>query len=235
MTRTFKRRINKAFDALEEGNFDYVVKEIDKLFDRKGLNLYETYWLWYMKSLLAEKIGDRTGQLASLNRTISGGAEVLSADIFSNILSTKFALEVDLGFYADALDTHDLIAGYPEYQGDREKISTLAASIEAFKYGDEYLVVDGKIYDRCKCGEKRGTWQYPLLRRKISFQSVTGALEKFELRCEWKHFTDKLAVGKTWEVPPSWGDCRLLVFDDIYSTFQVVESPDSGTDTANNM
>ncbi len=70
-----------------------------------------------------------------------------------------------------------------------------------------------------------GTWAKELRRHAFEFDTPKGNFSKFELRCDQKFFTAKVDEGRSWQVPPSWGDCMLLVFGDVGASFTLVELP----------
>lgn len=227
VTRKFSSKHKKILKLIDKNELDEAAERLDKLFDKKGINLFETAWLWLTKATIARKTGDKETELNSLCRAIGGGKDILSVKTYSGALSNKFVLEVDKKLYVDALDTYERISNYSEFTGNMKGIQATVDSINKFAKADTLLGVDGLITDECECDDERRYWNYQILRRKIGFRKIQGKLDNFELRCEWKHFVDKVDIGKAWEVPESWGDCQLVVFGEDNTKFQLVEYPES--------
>jgi len=78
-------------------------------------------------------------------------------------------------------------------------------------------------------------WGYKLLRREFAFDEINGKLERLELRCDWKHFSDEISQDVAWQIPESWGKCQLYVYGNIGTTFTFLEYPEEAEGQSNTL
>jgi len=66
-------------------------------------------------------------------------------------------------------------------------------------------------------------WAHPMLRRKFSFNAVSGAVKSFRLMCTGALMEGPVVPDRQWTIPPDAGSCKLLVFGSVGATFQLIE------------
>jgi len=91
-------------------------------------------------------------------------------------------------------------------------------------HGPKLLGTAGMIA-KTNDAEGQPHWAYSLLRREFSFSDINGIVDRLEIRCDWRRAIDTIDAERVWEVPKSWGSCRIFVFGDPGSTFQLIEHP----------
>ena len=138
-------------------------------------------------------------------------------------LKAKFALEAQLSRYADALETYERLKKIPHALDDALPIHRDAETLLALRNGKGYLGVDGRI--TWGADDQRPQWHYALLRRKFGFEQVQGTLGSVQVRCDRHLAVDEVTTDKAWQIPASWGDCRLIVRGEPGTTFKLIEYP----------
>ncbi|MCP5145741.1 MAG: hypothetical protein H6978_13110 [Gammaproteobacteria bacterium] len=74
---------------------------------------------------------------------------------------------------------------------------------------------------------EHGYWVHDLMRRSFTIEDVQGQLELLDVRCERRtgRFND-IPVGKTFNVPVSWGDCSVYIKGSPETTLSFYELSD---------
>ena len=67
--------------------------------------------------------------------------------------------------------------------------------------------------------------QLGIAMRPCQFEDAVGKPERFELRCDNRHYRTAFETAKKWRVPDSWGACSVFVFGEPGTTFKLVEFP----------
>ena len=225
-TSRFHRIHAKISGLLENGEIDRAKRLITETGNGR-LNLYEVARLWMLKAIVAGEEGDQRAQLAALKRAAAGGGDYVEDNLYPGLLRAILALQIRLGDYGTALGTSE---EYFAAGGDEEGLGPLAEAVEQIRAsaaGDAPILVEAAIGGAAACEDCRTSWHYRPLRRAFSIDGVNGAAERLEIRCDWHRYSDRVREGITWEIPKSWGDCRVIVTGEKGTRFNFYELPDA--------
>jgi len=220
---SFKAQYQDAIELLNQDKLEDARSAIDAMDEKFVTNLYERSRLWILRSLLQEKEGDDPGQLKSLQRAIAGGGEYVESRVHLGVLLKIFNLQMQFQHYADALETLESAEALHPNAELAAKIAHNKQEIEALKTSDRAVAVAGEIGAADEELGGSGIWWHTLLRRTAGIESVSGSLDRVELRCDWRRIKAMPEKDRAWRIPPEWGDCSIYVFGDPGSTFQLIE------------
>jgi TonB family protein len=221
--KRFKNQYKKANQLLEKGQLKEARSKIDEIEEKFVTNLYESSRLWILRSMLQEKEGDDLGQLKSLRRGVSGGGEYVEPNVYLTVLMKIFNLQMQFQHYAEALETLETLEGLDLGDDMAAKLAQFKNQIEGLRTTDQTVAVEGEIGEAREEHQGAGMWWHMLLRRTAGIETVSGSLERVELRCDWRRVKAKPEKGKAWRIPSEWGDCSIYVFGEPGSTFRLLE------------
>ncbi|WP_405226465.1 TonB family protein [Lentisalinibacter sediminis] len=222
--RSAHREISR---LLDEGRIDEAGSLIIETETDEALNAYEIARLWMLKAIVAGERGDESAQLAALKRTIASDGAWIEDELYHSLLRSVLALKIRLGRYGSALATYE---EYVEATGGDEGLGALrdvVARIRDAASGPAPLLVEASIGDGAACDECRSSWHYRPLRKAFTIADIQGVADELEIRCDWQRVTDTVRPGVQWNIPESWGDCRVIVTGEKGTRFSFYEMPEA--------
>lgn len=225
--RKYRRAHRRISRLLETGEIDEAEALIAETEQEDGLNAYEIARLWMLKAIVAGERGDESAQLAALKRTIASKGAWIEDELYPSLLRSVLALKIRLGRYGSALGTYE---DYVEATGSDEGLGALrevVGEIRAAAAGPAPLLVEANIGDGAACEECRSSWHYRPLRNAFTIADIEGAADELEIRCDWQRVTDTVREGVQWNIPASWGDCRVIVTGEKGTRFSFYEMPEA--------
>ncbi|RLA41136.1 MAG: hypothetical protein DRR06_16405 [Gammaproteobacteria bacterium] len=105
-------------------------------------------------------------------------------------------LELTQSKYSAALETYDVMKKFPNLMEENRQLVTAVTELHEQIQSGVSLSVRGEITE---FPGRKNAWGYKPLRRKLAFYDVSGELDEFDLRCDWKRFRDdasKKFLGK---------------------------------------
>jgi len=218
--KKFIRFYEKMQKRIETGDLDGAESTIDERMQRGWWNNSEYSMIWLLKSFIAQQRGDEPAQLAALYRTIRSEGDVIASSLQKNLLPVILGLELMLSKYSATIETYNEMQNFPELLDGREDLVAAVDNVINVTRSQSPLSTPAQITEN---SSGLGVWSYDPLRRRFSFDAVTGKLHRIELRCDWQRFADEINTGLKWTIPEAWGDCRLYVYGDTGSTFKFIE------------
>tara|TARA_Y100000296_G_scaffold59483_1_gene68682 strand:+ start:1595 stop:2731 length:1137 start_codon:yes stop_codon:yes gene_type:complete len=220
------RKFIKAYkdvDALfQAGDIDAADKALSELKEWDTLNRYENTWLLNMDWQIARSLENVERETRSLTRVLasngskSNGNMVFDEDYVAYALQRKTMLDSQRGLYADALSSFDSLSKMESQQARISQIAPLVERIKSVIESEQNLTVPVTI-------GKQGSWFHTLVRNQFAFNNVEGELDTVEVRCDTHREKFTVAENHIWRIPPSWGQCRVLVEGDSTTTFDLIE------------
>lgn len=140
----------------------------------------------------------------------------LEGQALIDALRYRFGLAIELGRYADALETRDRLAALDALAEDdptAAHVETISQALES----DAGIVVKGRV--------EKDPWQYVPLRRTFTFADIEGQVQSIELECDRRKAVLEYAPDAEWSIPQSWGACTMFVNARRNTTFSLIEFP----------
>ncbi len=224
VTRRFLNRYVGAVEALDAGDIENAELQIAELADIP-MSTYERARHSLLLARVAEAHGDIDAQLKHLRRVVASNGVWIDEELYPQLLYVILALEIQTARHSAALSTWERLS---ELDAPSLDLAPLAAAIEqinALVAGPQMLTVQASLDVDDDCEDCSADWLYYPLRRQFSFAQIDGTIEDLEIRCDWRRVVDDVADNKTWEIPESWGNCRILVTGAPGTSFLFVEKP----------
>lgn len=234
-TSNFMRRYRRIVTHLHNEENEDARKLADSAYQLGGWNLYESAMLWLMLGRVEGAEGNLAGKLEFYRRA-HGIAETIKLKKTAQIdlLEKIFTLEDHFGQSAGAMRTYAELQRFLGTSPMNELLEARSAEIRAKIDGDEAITAQATIYSACDCEEGQPLWYYKPARRTFSFANLSGNVQSFEARCDYKRVQGSVDVGTQWTLAPDWGSCRVFVFGDDGATFEFIEHPTDAEDGAPN-
>jgi TonB family protein len=116
-------------------------------------------------------------------------------------LSYRFAIEVQLGLAAEALDTFERLNELEPVPADDPTRQQINALREAINSG-AILPIQARV-------GSGDAWTYTPMRRTFAVGDVDGSLEEVGIECNRRTAVLPFQEDVEWTVPESWGECTL--------------------------
>ena len=216
--KRFVREYQKAEDALRTDNIVLAEQLITQMGEGKIWNSYEDTWFWMLRSELAKAQGQESFQLSSLRRAISSNksSQYVGDQYYIYLLHQKFILEIKASLFSDALQTFAQISQRPDNEKTLSVLEKYATQARQVLKNQDFIIVQGEVGND-------GGWWHTLGRNRFMFSDIAGTLDTVELRCDNKREKYTVAEFTEWNIPKSWGRCKIMVIGDTQANFNLVE------------
>ncbi len=224
VTPRFYRRYREANDALDAGDIAEAEREIAAL-SELAMSTYERARHSLLQARVAEMYGDADSQLIHLRRVVASNGFWIDEGLYPQLLYLVVALEIQTGRHSAALRSWERLSALDTDSLDLAPLAAAIDNINAHVAGPEMMFTQATLARDEGCEDCNADWLYDPLRRQIAFADIDGDIENLEIRCDWQRIVDDVADNKTWQIPESWGECRILVTGEPGTTFKLVEMP----------
>jgi TonB family protein len=215
-SKRFLKKYKQIANHIDENKLQEAEPLLKELQDSPKWNMYEVTCFWYLQAMYYAKSNLPKKQIEALVRIVGNGEKYLPNDYYLRVLREVFVLDINLQRLSYALEIFERI----------EKVDTdgkLVSELQPYKDKiEKYLQSDSPILVAAEV-EERGLWNHRLNRNQFSFAEVEGLVGQFDVRCDNKRSTFKVATGYTWNVPESWGQCTLFVYGEQGAHFTLLE------------
>lgn len=219
--RSFARRYKKYIEALKSKDAEKAQSTLDDLESKETLNHYENAYLDYARYLFAIEYGTDQEQHKFLNRallmsTINKDKFVaLPPDLEVSSLRDLFTLEVKLKHYAEAISAFDIwMEKYPDeiaepYKNAYQQVLAIKDAPGGYSYSG--------------ATNENGYWSGDLYKRGFYIDGQSNEINEIKLRCDRKYVFFAFEAGNQYQLPESWGDCRLEVLGAADIKFNITQ------------
>lgn len=219
---SFIKRYRKVQEAINANDLNTAEKLIKELHGSKQKNRYENAFKWSLDANLARLKGDDQRELNSLIQlvssavTFSSQSNVFNDDYMAYIYQRLFILNTNAGFFAYALDQAEKLAAFEGQEARYQQILPMVEKLNATIASGDNIFVAMNI-------DEQGKQAHRLVRSKFAFSDIKGDIDTVEVRCDTHREVFTVAEDNIWNIPESWGECRLMVEGDEGTTFNLVE------------
>jgi hypothetical protein len=224
--QSIRPRVRSDIDAVRkmmaQAKWDAAREGLSTLQERRGLSLYEFAFLSYLRGDLESRGGHFQEAAFYLRRATGLGAQYLGDQPYYAALYSRLRAELGAKMHADALITIAEMKANTRYDPNTGITSVESQLIEIAAKDDVYST-GATISERV--GRPDPFWDRQLLRRSLDFSGINGVLTSFEVRCQRHHLVGTPTADKRVDLQPHWGPCRIYVFGDVGSAFQLHEYP----------
>ena len=221
-TRKFVKQYRQAIKHLEAKEYDAVDQIIAQLHQGDLRNRYENAWLWKLDAIYAGDNNDTQRELRAIKRALGSAKVGAKKDpILPNnemlwLMQRRFALELQYNLMAAGLKTFEALSELPDSDAVVAQLQPYVDQVKAAIASDQSIVIQGQL-------ESEKAWFHTLARSKFMFANIQGNIEQVQIRCDARRETYTVAEDNMWEIPQSWGQCRLMLNGEAGTSFEVIE------------
>lgn len=222
--RPFYRKFRRATEALDDADIERAEDVLDDM-STASMTTYERAAYSLLQARLAEAHADDEAQLRHLRHAVASDGRWIDEETYMPLLYLVLVLELETGKYSAALRTWEQLNELDTSSMDLSGAESAIAYIQEQIASPAVLATEARLEHDAECEDCRADWIYRPLRNSFAFAEIDGDVDNLEIRCQWQRVVDDVAEDKTWEIPESWGECRILVFGEPGTTFKLLEIP----------
>jgi len=215
-SRKFVRQYRKIIQLIEEKKLSEAKLAIDSLEKKTRQNFYEDKFFFNLKATYFQALGDNRLELANLKKLIPSGKNYLPKSSYAYSILKAFQLSLLNNELSSSLYFYKKLQ---EFDATHKYIDTLKPYVEkinAMIDSSEHIFVAAQI-------NKREHWNHYLARNSFTFANINGELNSVDIRCDNHFSTYPVDNEKQWNIPESWGKCKLFVHGKQGAKFDLVE------------
>ncbi len=214
---------------IDEGDLQKADALFKKLYDDSDLSLYELGKLWVQRVKMEASSGDYYRLHMALTRATASGGKWIERESYASLLNLRTRTELQLGKYHEALRSYRrLVKATSETD---ERVVALQAAMDRLKSmidGEQILKIPAEIRSLGDCAFCNDSWNFTPVRRNFSLSSIRGALTSIDMRCDNKRFETIVSDQVAWHIPEEWGTCRVKIYGEPGTKFDVLMLPPTG-------
>ena len=223
ITQRFKRRQDNFEQALTEGDQEKAesfLNQIEQIgaFNRSEYALLETDKYQYSLKF-SDDIDARADHLYKAlmveNLTLNEELEypTLPDDMTEYLRLALLSTEIERSRFGEAQEVAQMLSTSGT---DLSAFSTALQKIEDIKS-------DGTQYSVFGTTDGDGDWGIKLHKRTIYLDNLGNALNELRFYCQHEYRTFKFMEEQTLTIPPSWGDCFLVINGEPNATLELIQ------------
>lgn len=224
--RSFRKSYKDLGKLIEDGELLEADALFWKIYQTADLNMFELTMLWALRVRYEGKIGDTYKLDMALHRATASNGEWISKKSYAQLLSLRSSVELQLGKYHEARHSYnDLVDVLGE---DAEKVVELRPMFERLRTmieSDQILAIKAEVRARGECAYCNDSWNFSPVRNDFKFSNINGTLKSIDMRCDNKRFESDVTELVEWHIPESWGTCRIHIYGEPGTTFDVLMLP----------
>lgn len=183
------------------------------------LNFYERTMVNFALALAQAKTGDFDAALDAARMATILHGQFLDSRARESAIRLRIELEAHAGELAEAFAWFEILKTSVAVAADDPQ-AQLVAKLHAAIDDRAPLVANAKVPQP----PREAVWQHTLLRRNFTFGQTSGALDRFDLRCDQHGIESPVSDKAEWTVPGSWTGCVIYVHGAPGASFEFVES-----------
>lgn len=223
---SFVRKFKKISGLITDENYDEAEALFDELHGSDKLSLYELTKLWAQRVRIEAARGDFIRLRMALQRATASDGEWIDERSYIQLMTLLVKVEVAMGRYAESLYSfRNLVEAAGEDHEAVQGLSPAMAEVRALADSDQAFSIAAEIRSSADCLLCNDSWHFRPMRRRISLANVDGRLDSIDMRCDHKRFTSDVSDQVEWQIPESWGTCRIHIYGESGTRFDVVELP----------
>jgi hypothetical protein len=212
----FAEAYEEVAGLISGGRFEEAKSRNARMQRELALSLDEAGLAQMQLAAIEHALGDPHAALDAIRRATQAQVPQLADEELRLALEHRFALEVQLGRAADALETYErriALGRLPSRDPLARQGAALRQGLEAPEAG---LAVRGRI-------DGNGQWEYPLTWGTFAVGDVDGRSESLEVECHRNKAALPFEADVELTIPAAWGECVLYVRGRPDTTFTVYE------------
>lgn len=223
---SFVRQFKKLGRLIDEGKYDEADALFDKVHGSDKLSLYELTKLWAQRVRIEAARGDFTRLRMALQRATASDGQWIDKGSYIQLMTLLVKVEVAMGRYAESLQSfRKLVEAAGKSHEEVQALGPAMEEVRALADSDKAISITAEIRSSGDCLRCDDSWNFRPMRRRLSLANVDGRLDSIDMRCDHKRFTSDVSDQVEWQIPESWGTCRIHIYGELGTRFDVIELP----------
>jgi TonB family protein len=203
----FNRSYNEYHKAHSAGRSDRASKLLAELESIGAKNFYEMAFLNLARYQQAQVSGNLMEQMQHLQQALSWSSKPEDKVYFDDETTRElrralFTLQVNNKYYAQALETLDLIESSGDEIGTTQ-FSQAATALKSLKLAQNEIAIVMQLDNGV------GPSNFKLFRNNFYLADVDGSLDQLQFYCDRKFLVLTPESEIAYELPEAWGDCSV--------------------------
>ena len=217
--RGYARQYERVLTAVKEQDLTSAKAHFEKLQDPEKyprLTLTVDSLYWQARGEVYGLEGNEHEQLKSFRRALVSPHEKLVESVLTVALQKLFRVEFQMGRFADAKKTWQLIKQQDDNAAAIEQLGPYVEKIDQHIASERLIVVPAMV-------NEKGYFKHQLVRRSFELHDVKGTLRKVAIGCTNKRAMIDYSPDNALTIPKSWGDCTIKLYGEQNTTLNLVE------------
>jgi len=215
-SRKFVRKYREIDQLISDNKLDEAKSALENFSIKPRQNFYEDKFFFSLEAKYYQTIGDKRQELANLKKIIPQGKDYLPKGSYVYSMVRAFQLALSNNELSSALYFYDKLTQFAPEHKNVDAMTPYIEKINAIINGNEHIFVAAQI-------NKREHWNHYLARNSFTFANIDGELSAVDIRCDNHFSTYPVENEKQWNIPESWGKCKLFVHGKQGAKFDLVE------------
>lgn len=212
----FAQSYVEIIELIGEQQFEQALRQNEQLLHTRAQRLNEIGLAQAQAAIVNVALENLQDAYEAILRATDPRVPTLQDAELADALRYRFLLALELGHYADSLETRERLEALGALLEEDPVIAQADAISEALK-SDAAILVKGRV--------QREPWSYTPTRRTFTFAEIEGSVRNIELECDRRKAVLDFSPEAEWSIPESWGACTLFVNARRNTTFSLVEFP----------
>ena len=201
---SFRRVSKELYDSLENKDQEESLKLLRLLEKSRNMNLSNDAYLNYINYMYQADYGTEALQLYYLHRAVFDPQQEIyfGEDSYLELLSMLFVLKANHNYFYDAKKIYSRLA---QKDNTDEVLAKFKPTIDQI---DKLIKTNSLVNTQGEINDLNG-WNIGLVNKSFSFEQIEGQIDELKLRCSQKYVFIEFFADKVYQMPDSYGQCRL--------------------------
>ena len=211
------KRFRAAIDKKDQEKASDMLAKMYKIHD---MSLYDDAYLNLARYAYNADFGTEYAQLTSLTLAVSDSKQerYFDSEMYVALLKRLFVLQVNQSYFLDALDTYETLSRQDNTAELMTQLEPTVKQIKTLQAEQSLFATQGRI------GSNNLSWSIGLINPAFTILDVDGEIDELKLRCKRKYVFFDFLENKVYQIPDSYGDCRLSVVGSPGTQFRVAQA-----------
>lgn len=224
--RRFINDFRKMGKLIDSGDLEKADEIFRKHYESGDLSLYELGKLWSQRVRYEAVAGDLHKINMALHRATASNGEWIDEKSYVGLLQYRIKVELQLGqYYAAKRTFKKLIKATDATSEEVMSFQPTMDKVQQMIDGDQILRINAEVRRKGECAYCDDSWFFTPVRDDFTFANISGSVDSIEMRCDHKRFEAEVSDLVEWHIPESWGTCRINVYGEPGTTFDVLMLP----------
>jgi len=208
---------------IEDGNLDEAHDLIENALATMDPSAFELAKIWIAKGRIAAARGDTGEHLRCFLKAGIADGHFLDPSDYPRVLARIVKLQLELGEFSAALENYNKLSNMNTGKRLVSELRPTVRRVEDLIASNKTLAITGHLGADSSCETCGAYWSYRPVRDTFAIDSVSGSVDRIEVRCDTVQQQIDFGPNSTWSIPNQKGNCSIRVFGDEGTVFRLLE------------